>query len=187
MPLSEIFLMVSEFIPCACVPAAKSLVITEVSCTWSLSGILFIFNKWQGKLKQCCCHLLRLPSRSFTAVKTLVVICNLKMGYFWFRRVHGSSSTKVPYSSKSEIAVRCGEIWDPPRLVTRSISETQERAHVWDGLRTDIGKGEELVAVWLLETGEKPQGPYLHPAEDKLGILSSLVAPASLTWHLLKR
>lgn len=45
----------------------------------------------------------------------------------------------------------------------------------------------EMVVVWLLETGEKPQSPNPHHAEDKLSILSSLVAPASLTWHLLKQ
>lgn len=61
---------------------------------------LFLFDEWQGKLKYWCCHLLRLPSRSFTAVKILVVICNLKMGYFWFRRVHGSSSMKVPIQAR---------------------------------------------------------------------------------------
>lgn len=44
-----------------------------------------------------------------------------------------------------------------------------------------------MVAVWLPETGENPQSPYLHHAEDKLNMLSSLIAPASFTWHLLKQ
>lgn len=117
-------------------------------------------------------------------MKTLVVICNLKKDYFWFRRVHGSSSMKVPIQER---AVRHGEIWDSPSLVTRSVSETQERAHVWDGLWTRIGKGAQQVAFWLLETRQKPQSQCHHHAEDKLNILSSLVARASLTWYLLKQ
>lgn len=44
-----------------------------------------------------------------------------------------------------------------------------------------------MVAVWLPETGENPQSPYLHHAEDKLDMLCSLVAPASFIWRLLKQ